>query len=41
VLVWTVNDAADIARLTTLGVDGIMSDFPERLPAARGRRPSA
>jgi glycerophosphoryl diester phosphodiesterase len=31
VLVWTVNDAADIARLVNAGVDGIISDFPERL----------
>lgn len=30
--VWTVNQTADIQRLLALGVDGIMSDFPERLP---------
>ncbi|GAC1700665.1 MAG: glycerophosphodiester phosphodiesterase [Candidatus Limnocylindrales bacterium] len=29
---WTVNDPAEIASLTTLGVDGIMSDYPERIP---------
>ena len=30
--VWTVNRAADIHRLLSLGVDGIMSDFPELFP---------
>lgn len=30
--VWTVNQLADIQRLLALGVDGIMSDFPERFP---------
>lgn len=30
--VWTVNQAADIHRLLTLGVDGVMSDFPELFP---------
>jgi glycerophosphoryl diester phosphodiesterase len=30
--VWTVNDPADIARLAAWGVDGVMSDFPERVP---------
>jgi glycerophosphoryl diester phosphodiesterase len=29
---WTVNDPTDIARLAEWGVDGIMSDFPERVP---------
>ncbi len=29
---WTVNDAAEIARLAAWGIDGIMSDFPERIP---------
>jgi glycerophosphoryl diester phosphodiesterase len=31
VLVWTVNEPDDIARLVAARVDGIMSDFPERL----------
>lgn len=30
--VWTVNDAAEIATLAGWGVDGIMSDYPERVP---------
>lgn len=31
VLVWTVNEPAEINRMKAVGVDGIMSDFPERL----------
>ena len=30
--VWTVNDPAEIARLGSWGIDGIMSDYPERVP---------
>ena len=29
---WTVNDPAEIARFAAFGVDGIMSDYPERIP---------
>ena len=29
---WTVNDAAEIAAFAALGVDGIMSNWPERVP---------
>ncbi len=29
---WTVNDPEEIAQLVEWGVDGIMSDFPERVP---------
>lgn len=29
---WTANEPADIAALVALGVDGICSDFPERVP---------
>lgn len=29
---WTVNDEAEIARFAALGVDGIMSNWPERIP---------
>lgn len=30
-LTWTCNTAADIAKAKALGVDGIFSDFPERV----------
>lgn len=29
--VWTVNEPQDIARMKEFGVDGIISDFPDRL----------
>ena len=28
---WTVNDTADMKRLKSLGVDGIITDYPDRL----------
>jgi glycerophosphoryl diester phosphodiesterase len=28
---WTVNSEEDMRRLTRLGVDGIMTDYPDRL----------
>ena len=31
VIVWTVNEPADIARMIGLGVDGIISDYPDRV----------
>ena len=31
---WTVNDDAEIRRLIACGVDGITSDYPERVRAA-------
>ncbi len=34
VVVWTVNEAADIERLLKLGVDGIISDYPDRVRSA-------
>ena len=30
--VWTVNHPEQIARLVALGADGVISDFPERVP---------
>lgn len=30
--VWTVDEPADIARVAAMGVDGIMSNWPERVP---------
>ena len=30
--VWTVNDEDEIAALAAIGVDGIMSNWPERVP---------
>lgn len=29
---WTVNDPGEISRFAGFGVDGIMSDYPERIP---------
>lgn len=31
---WTVNEPSEIALLAEWGVDGIMSDYPERVPKA-------
>ena len=35
VLVFTVNDSAEMERLRLLGVDGVFTDFPDRIPNAR------
>lgn len=37
-LVWTVNVPADMKRFSKLGVDGIISDYPERLARVLVRR---
>lgn len=34
--VWTINEPADMRRLIDLGVDGLVTDHPERLVALRG-----
>ena len=36
VIPWTVNDPADIERMIALGVDGIISDYPDRVVRALG-----
>jgi glycerophosphoryl diester phosphodiesterase len=39
VTVWTVNESADIERMTAMGVDGIASDYPDRvLQQLKGKR---
>jgi glycerophosphoryl diester phosphodiesterase len=41
VLPWTVNDPAQIERLLDWGVDGLISDYPDRVRAAMARRAMA
>jgi glycerophosphoryl diester phosphodiesterase len=36
---WTVNDEAEMERLAAAGIDGIISDFPDRVRRVRERRP--
>ncbi|HYD77238.1 glycerophosphodiester phosphodiesterase [Ramlibacter sp.] len=38
VVPWTVNAGADIARVLDLGVDGIISDYPDRVRAEMRKR---
>ena len=38
VIPWTVNEPADMARLIGLGVDGIISDYPNRLRAVMAEK---
>ena len=37
IIAWTVNEPADIARAVELGLDGIISDYPDRVLAALKR----
>jgi glycerophosphoryl diester phosphodiesterase len=36
--VWTVNDRADLARMVELGVDAIITDYPDRLRAVMAEK---
>lgn len=38
VVVWTVNEPKDIERMLALKVDGIISDYPDRVKAVMGKR---
>lgn len=38
VLPWTVNDPVEMRRLIELGVDGIITDYPDRLRAVMAQR---
>jgi glycerophosphoryl diester phosphodiesterase len=38
--VWTVNETEAMRRLLDMGVDGIMTDYPDRLLALLGRAPA-
>ncbi|MDP6052962.1 MAG: glycerophosphodiester phosphodiesterase [Candidatus Latescibacteria bacterium] len=36
--VWTINDKQEMQRLIDIGVDGIMTDYPDRLLSLLGRK---
>ena len=38
IVAWTVNEPADIAAALDLGIDGIISDYPDRVLAELKRR---
>jgi glycerophosphoryl diester phosphodiesterase len=38
--VWTINDPDDMRRLLDMGVDGIITDYPDRLAALRDQLPA-
>jgi glycerophosphoryl diester phosphodiesterase len=38
--VWTVNDEAGMRRMIALGIDGIMTDYPDKLIALLGKTPA-
>lgn len=37
VFAWTVNNKSDAAKLTSLGVKGIITDYPDRIPSAMSK----
>ena len=39
--VWTINDEAGMRRMIALGVDGIMTDYPDKLIALLRQQPAA
>jgi Glycerophosphoryl diester phosphodiesterase len=41
VQVWTINETEDMSRLIESGVDGIMTDYPDRLLKLVGRMPKS
>lgn len=41
VIAWTVNNPKDIEKMLDLGVDGIISDYPDRVRAAMAKRAMA
>jgi glycerophosphoryl diester phosphodiesterase len=41
VLPWTVNEPADMQKLIDMGVDGIISDYPDRLRDVVNKRRGA
>ena len=38
IIPWTVNDPTEIERLAALGVDGIITDYPDRARRALAAR---
>jgi glycerophosphoryl diester phosphodiesterase len=38
VLPWTVNDPSEMGKLIDLGVDGIITDYPDRLRSVMAER---